>query len=464
MTSRRQRSKPRSFQATSSAPRQPSAPVSEVRTKRLVVVLGAGADVDYGMPTVATLLSDLAQWTKDEGEVFNDAIRKKLKGLRFTFDKLAGDKTTSLISDLFSGDTDYAKHLGSAAERMKNSDKYASIGEIVSRLCSMGEKNVLEGGTLRDLGVLLDTTADMGEVEPLIEPGSIFLNDRPRAAIRATFLKALVDGPRFSADERAALELFLTSVSNIEQVLSDFFTLFCTGVAAKQKTYLYVVWVLWAFLRSKSSGLVPREQSIYSALPALTGGVITFNYTNFFWGVTSKSVLHFHGHLDQVLRIDDRRTFEPTGLGTASPDELAKFVRGMRLDVSEYPHVDFPAIVPPTSFKPLMSRDQLLVWAEADRLIQAANTILVVGYSFGLADEHFNDLLRSSKARIVVIDPNLDGISARACELLDVSPTALVSRSVGGFDALISKRLTCLRAMASDVSQELLRECLRWGT
>jgi hypothetical protein len=438
------------MQATNSTPQRP----------RVVVVLGAGADRVYGIPMVPTLLSELANWAQIDGKPVSAVLRKQLPHLRFTFDKLAGDSTDSFLSNLFSGDVDQVKALRTAIKKLKAHVDYTSVGEVVETLCNMAEQNLLAGPQLAALSGLIGTAADMGDAEPLLDPRGISLTELPMSAIRSTFHRALMEGPALTDDERSALELFIASVSNIEQLLSHFFTLFCAGRPQDQKTYLYIVWMLWAYLRTKSSGLAPRDKAIYAQLPRLASSVITFNYTNFFLAPTLSHVYHFHGNLDQVLRMDDRRLVDIKGTGTNSPHELASFAESLRLDVTESPHLDLPAIVPPISFKPLMSRQQLRTWATADDLLANADVILVVGYSFAAADEHFNDLLRNSKGRVLVVNPSLESTVQAASLILGIDSTDLSTKVIAGHDAMTSRRLTVIGATAEDVGPELIGACL----
>ena len=57
-----------------------------VTPRRRVLVLRSGADVDYGLPTMATLMHDLAAFVREDGSLIDKTLRKKLPHLRFTFD------------------------------------------------------------------------------------------------------------------------------------------------------------------------------------------------------------------------------------------------------------------------------------------------------------------------------------------------------------------------------------------
>ena len=110
-----------------------------------------------------------------------------------------------------------------------------------------------------------------------------------------------------------------------------------------------------------------------------------------------------------------------------------------------------------------MSREQLQTWAHADTLLQQANQIIIIGYSFAVADEHFNDLLRQTRGttRIVVVNPELDGTLARASAVLGIAPETLTSEERGGFEVRSSQRLTGIRANAEDLDGDVLTVALQ---
>jgi hypothetical protein len=248
-------------------------------------------------------------------------------------------------------------------------------------------------------------------------------------------------------------------------LISLYFVRYATGYAPHQKTYLYLVWMLWAFIRIRSASRPLGVDSLYDKLPGLGGDIITFNYTEFFPRQIAKRVRHFHGTVSQYLRVDDRRlvTDDPMLRAATTVDGVAAFIHDLRLDVRDHPSLDMPAIVPPVSFKPVMSRLQLSEWAEADRSLQEADRIVIVGYSFATADEHFNDLLRNTRAttRVLVVNPDLTGCCERVCRILGIQQDALTDRERRGFTVRASNRVTCVGAGAKHLTSEFVEEMFR---
>ncbi len=416
--------------------------------------------MDYGLPTMATLMYELASFARGEGSPIDSKLRRMLPNLRFTFDKFAGDRGDALLAQLFEGDADLAAKLRSAAGKLQAAPGMDSLVPVVQQLCDMADSNQLSGPALEGLAGLAGETGQLGSIEPLLDPQKLSLSHVAGSALRQGFQQVLRRGLDLTEEERDALELFVVATSNVEQLLSLYFARYQDGSAADRKNYLYLAWIFWAFLRVRSSGLGPRESSIYRRLPGIGADVITFNYTNFFESSMLSRVKFFHGRLDRYLRLDTRDlvTDDPRLRAAVDVDRVVAFIDALRLDVGEDPAIDVPAIVPPTTFKPVMSRDQLRVWVEADDMLQKASVVVVVGYSFGLADEHFNDLVRKTheQTRVVIVNPNLEASVDLGSRLLGVDPGSLVRSQTEGHHVFRSQRLTCAGARASDVTSDFL--------
>lgn len=422
-------------------------------------------DLAYGVPLVAQLLPELAKFARSDGLPISKALKEKLPNLRFSFDKYAAKRGDQLLVDLFASASDTVPTLQSAAKKLMAEEELKPIATVLEKLCQQAEANLLAGPDLSGLAKIAESIGDVGEAEPLLDPSKVTLTEPAATALRRSFQRVLIGGPDLTKRERELLGLFVESTSNMEELLSNYFMLYNLGDRPAQRNYLYVAWMLWSFLWLRSRRRSPLPNSIYAKLALLGGEVITFNYTNFFDLQTTKRVLYFHGSLDGYLRADDRRfvTDDPKQRKALDVDGVVTFLNSLRLDVNQGGALDLPAIVPPISFKPVMSRRQILDWANADKVLQNASHIVVVGYSFSSADEHFHDLLRSTPAtsRVLVVNPDLEAITKRVCAIFRIDSSALSSRSLGDFALLSSRRLSCLAARAEDVTPELLEAVFR---
>src|SRR4029077_50973 len=52
-----------------------------------VVVIGAGADVSFKLPTIPNLVRELAEFSNSDGKAVNAALRGKLPRLQFSFNR-----------------------------------------------------------------------------------------------------------------------------------------------------------------------------------------------------------------------------------------------------------------------------------------------------------------------------------------------------------------------------------------
>lgn len=455
---RRHRQPPRP-EAASQSPGQPA--TAQQPSGRRVFVLGAGADVPYGMPTMPSLLRDLAAFAAGPGKPIDLALRARLPHLMFKFDKYAADQGDAMLGQLFgSADNDLITTLRGAVVKLKAEIESQAVGTMVDRLCDMAERNQLTGQDLADLARLGGDTTDADGVEPLLDPRRLTLSATPSRALRTVFQRALTHAADFTAEEREAFEYFIVATSDIESLLAFFFLRFPNGTLAEKKNYLYLVWMLWAFLRCKSTGRTQIGESVYGKLARFGADVITFNYTNFFDPVTSKRALYFHGSLDTYLRLDTRQLVrsDETFRNAVTIDSIAHAMTAVRLDVQDYPLLDIPSIVPPTAFKPLMSRQQLRTWATADDMLQEAAQVVIVGYSFAIADEHFNDILRNlhTHTKVVVVNPDKSGPLQAVCRVLGLDAASLVVSQRNGAEVLTRGRLAYVVATGEMLNDDML--------
>jgi hypothetical protein len=93
-----------------------------------------------------------------------------------------------------------------------------------------------------------------------------------------------------------------------------------------------------------------------------------------------------------------------------------------------------------------------------DDLLQAADKVVIVGYSFATADEHFNDLLRGTRNTTHVVIVNTDPLATaqKAARILAIDPLSLTEAKRGKWETWSSGRLTAVRAKADDVTEALL--------
>jgi hypothetical protein len=72
--------------------------------------------------------------------------------------------------------------------------------------------------------------------------------------------------------------------------------------------------------------------------------------------------------------------------------------------------------------------------------------------------EHFNDLIRKGnpKAKLVVVDPNLDGVVNRVCQTLQLSQSGLKVCRIAGLDCRDAGRVLFVKAKSEDIDTKRL--------
>ena len=113
-----------------------------------------------------------------------------------------------------------------------------------------------------------------------------------------------------------------------------------------------------------------------------------------------------------------------------------------------------PALVPPLRLKPILSHRYIELWSTASAWVQEAKHVVVVGYSFNTADEHFNDILRSHPDRkidVVVPEAVSPEFVARMEKVFGTAASQYSKVRVNGHDALQAKKVRLIAARAGDV-------------
>jgi len=300
------------------------------------------------------------------------------------------------------------------------------VAEVLEALAEMAKRNEVKPELAKRLATAAGAQESDRASDLVLDPQRLTLRPVIQQAVRST-LPTVLTQPGLSDKERALAEEILAAVSNIEELLAIHFARFlATSSLADRRTYLYLAWILWAFLKVRAAAADRARHSVYDELKEISAAVITFNYTDFFPRSIRKAVLHFHGRLDEYLRADSREVVgNDEFASTNTVEQVVTLFEQLRLDVTgNNPAIDIPAIVPPTTFKPVLSRAQLRTWAAADAELDAATRVVVVGYSFAQADEHFNDLLRKSTSEVRVITRNATAAFPRAARPLGIDPAA----------------------------------------
>lgn len=424
-------------------------------TDRPLFVIGAGADKSLGFPLMNDLMFELRKFKDGDGKGVHDELRKHVKGLQFDFDKYAGEKGSTMGSILLGGDgstlTKVKEIVSDAA--LTPSEHLDALKLVVDRLDRIRQSNDFSDDD-RKIFVAAAGSDIHITVDHLIDPSNVKFSDIPRRVLRDALKAAIQE----TSKGRSELYGLLLSLSNFEELLGEFFTGFFTRNATLQQRYFYLAWLFWAYIRVCEARQPDVTGSFYETLQ-LCGDfdVITFNYTQYAKRVSAGRAKYFHGDNDVILDFGTRELERTTGL--KDMNSLQAFLSSLSCQFGAVPQVKIPGLVPPLIMKPILASEYLDWWHDAATLIGNANTIVIVGYSFAYADEHFNDLVRkrAQRARIIAIDPYWDSVCENVCRVTDTEITSLVDSSEHGMLCRKGGRLAFYREFSDKISTAQLR-------
>ncbi len=301
-----------------------------------------------------------------------------------------------------------------------------------------------------------------------MDPDRISFRPKVRQAIKTLFTQVHMEIPTLTDEEREAFEEVIAILSNFEELMGDLFSGYFTKDVTRQKKYFYLAWLLWAFIRQREdAGRGNRGNSFYKTLSEsnISGrNIITFNYTDFFCDTTRPKNGYFHGDCRSYLRFAARDYITDVDVREATTlQRMVAFIERLNANWTQTPaDVSLPAIVPPLAMKPVICTEYLDRWYECGQTIKNAKTIFILGYSFGIADEHFNDLIRkgNTEAKLIVVNPDLEPVADRVCQTLNQSKAGLHSTNVEGLECRSVSRLMFVRAKAEEISSVRLAALL----
>ncbi len=451
-------------------PTRPSHPSTPRASTDVIFVLGAGVDRVLGLPLLTTLFKDLSEFARGSGKAINQAIRNHAKHLPLDLQTYGGDQAENLGQKLLGTHPQLLQKILKALDKHRDgtNTRVNAIKTLMKKLAAIATANELNETIMAELSKLAGQ-ADAGVTDTLLDPNHIAFRPKAREAIKAVFTQVLSEIPDLTAEEREAFADVIAILSNFEELMGDLFTGYYTKHIPDQRKYFYLAWLLWAYIRYReAAGRTRREESFYKTLSevGVGGGVITFNYTDFFYEGTRPTDGYFHGDCKAFIRF---RTREYVSNNVQAKDattleRMVAFIDGLEVDwKKDPPEVSLPAIVPPLAIKPIICTEYLDRWYKCGQTIKKAKTIVIIGYSFSVADEHFNDLIRkgNKEAKLIVIDPDIEAVVNRVCQTLNQDKTSLRSTNVHGLECKTAGRLTFVRAKAEEVTSTHLMELLR---
>jgi hypothetical protein len=175
-------------------------------------------------------------------------------------------------------------------------------------------------------------------------------------------------------------------------------------------------------------------------------------------------VIYFHGGLAEYVSMATRELV-PVDEDMSKLDP-AVFLKGQAEniqfdsdDATQHRHV-IPALVPPLRLKPILSHRYIEAWHSASQWVKHAERIVVVGYSFNNADEHFNDILRQQMhgKTVTIVGPGVldDQFLGRMEKVFHIPRSNWVSKNIQRHPAKVANHLQLVKCYADEVNIEEL--------
>lgn len=431
-----------------------------------LVVLGAGADATLGLPTSATLIPRIVEYLEtEEGKAVDASLRKAIGNVRFHFDKFVNNAIDSLAKDLDKELITICRNITGELEHNESlTEDQRKLGSLIVRLfkkiidikCGAS----IDAETERLIEEVLGTTV---KDDTIIDFSHINYTDTFKAIVVEILQKSMYEA------ENPILRHVYRNILDIEQLLSRYFYGFYTARISYVRDYLYISWILWAYLvheeqqlawqpstQEHKPSLYAQLKEISSLLQESTCQLITFNYTSYA-SQCSSTALYFHGSLTEYVDVENKNDFKIDNIHDL--DLVSFFKEQLAQEISFDPDrksIPIPSFLPPLKLQTIISRHYIDIWYQASQMLLRANRIVILGYSFSSTDHFFCEYLRDNHdAQIVIIDKNIEAVSHNVCNILQLSPTHYSRQILDGMELRrYANRVTIVCADLAEVDME----------
>lgn len=430
-----------------------------------LLITGAGVDRTAGIdfPLATTLLPEVAAYVEGAGSGVDAALREVLPHLRFTFASMIARAVESITTREADAQRAMVKRVQEVIDTLPP-DKPGMVkhGELIVRLFNklavIAKEGELDDETRQLIRAVFPTDAeDMMDSDSILDIHKLSLSDTFKAVLKRTLRLGL------SGDRHEIAEALGADMLNIEVLLVEKFLGFYNDHLADIKNYIYIAWLLWAFLVEKQKQIILKYPAgnipFYSKVPK-EFKAITLNYTSFLERQLGRdNVIHFHGGLAEYVSMSTRQLV-PIDEDMTALDPAA-FIRKQAPnlvfdgdDATKYRHV-IPALVPPLRLKPILSHRYVELWHTASEWVKHAKRIVVVGYSLNTADEHFNDILRQQiqGKELIFIGPGVhsDYFLGRMEKVCHSPGTTWIANTIQGKPARVNGKCKLIQAKADEI-------------
>lgn len=434
-----------------------------------VIVLGAGVDATSGieMPLTNELIPQINDFIKNDGREIDEKLRNIIPSLRFHFDKLIKDTIERFVQDFGREITRIKEGVQTVLTNDKDtlSPENQKMGQLIVAIMNKVE-SMKTGATLdQETAELIEEV--FGENfavtdESIIDFSKLVYTDTFKSVMRQILERSMQE------PNHPILKHVYHNLLDIEDLLMNYFIGFYIDKPASIKNYIYISWMLWAYLKKKETDLYTaygermNEFPVYSKIPT-NWQVITFNYSSFAHFFTKRSqypALYFHGNLMKYVDIQNKTEIRIEDADYSSLD-IISFIENQLTpninfeeDNTMYP---IPEFLPPIKIKPVLSNTFIETWYKTEQSMKEADKIIIIGYSFNKSDEHFNSILHECISKpVFIIDPDIDNVIKKMEKIYSYPSNSYTSITVKGYPAKKKSQPTIIQAKAHEFNfQEL---------
>ena len=419
------------------------------------VILGAGVDSLSGiaMPLTSELIPQISDFVQTEiGKRIDEKLRLLLPRLRFSFESFV-KRSIDKLADEFRREIDTIttniEHELETNHSLSNPDR--KMGELVNRLLRK-IKYIQEGAEFDEEteDLIQEVLGRRIEDEAIIDIKKLSFTDTFKSILQYVLEQSVRNSTN------PILRHVYKNLLDIEDLMVKYFIGFYTRKDSDIKTYVYISWMLWAFLKEKEKQVFNDETNhlpFYSQLQD-DWNIITFNYTSFARQKVANSK-YFHGSLFDYINMYNRTmmSFEENDYYNTDTFELFERIATPNIDFTESSKkIVVPAILPPLRIKPVLSSRFISTWYESAQQIIHSDKIIIAGYSFSNTDEHFNDILRGCRDKnIYIIDPVPDLLINNLHSIWSYRRDDFSLTSIQNKETLKAGSLSLIKASADEI-------------
>ena len=352
-----------------------------------VVILGAGVDATdgIGMPLTNEIIPQINEFINtEEGKNIDNELRSRLPNLRFHFDKFIKDTIDRIAQDFGQETRTISRNIQQELETNDAlTDNDRKMGTLIVAI--LAKVNSLQEGAILDkeTAQLIEELFGQGIVgdETIVDFNKLVYTDTFKTVMRQIMEQSM------SQPNNVILKHVYHNLLDIEDILVKYFIGFYTGTISNIKTYIYISWMLWCFMKVKEKEIFDRygdsvseDFPVYSKIP-VDWNVITFNYSSFAYFFNQNNSLYFHGNLFKYIDIHNKTEIT---IGEEEYDkmDIANFLKDQIM-----PNISFndtslkytiPMFLPPMRIKPVLSRSYIKIWFESEKVIKDADKIIIM--------------------------------------------------------------------------------------